>query len=181
MRRSIVLSILVIAFSMVSGCVSQTASQVVVLQTSAGDIELELYPDIAPLACKNFVGLVKEGYYNDTIFHRVIKGFMIQGGDPTGTGRGGKSIWGDQPFKDEVSSDVTFDREGILAMANAGPDTNKSQFFITTAAVPRLNGKHTIFGEVISGYDVVQTIEECETNDRDRPLEEQRILGAYLK
>ncbi|MCX5709010.1 MAG: peptidylprolyl isomerase, partial [Candidatus Omnitrophica bacterium] len=103
----------------------------VILETNAGKIEIKLFPDVAPKACENFTKLVGKGYYNGIIFHRVIKDFMIQGGDPTGTGRGGESIWG-KPFEDEFKSDVTFDRPGILAMANAGPKTNGSQFFITT-------------------------------------------------
>jgi peptidylprolyl isomerase len=165
----------------VSGCSAQPKPQYVILKTSAGEIELELYPDVAPKACENFIGLVKEGYYNDTIFHRVIRDFMIQGGDPSGTGRGGKTIWGNKPFRDEIDASVTFDREGLLAMANAGPDTNKSQFFITTAPTPWLNRKHTIFGEVISGYEVVEEIEQSETDGRDRPVEPVRILEAVVK
>jgi peptidylprolyl isomerase len=180
MRRCVVLLVFMI-FSVTAGCSAQQKAQVVVLKTSAGEIEIELYPDIAPRACENFVGLVKKGYYNDTIFHRVIKDFMVQGGDPTGTGRGGESIWGNKPFNDEIRPDVTFDREGLLAMANAGPDTNKSQFFITTAPTSWLNGKHTIFGAVTAGYDVVEQIEQCETDDRDRPVVEQRLLEAVLK
>ena len=105
---------------------------------------------------------------------------MIQGGDPTGTGRGGESIWG-RPFEDEVTVDVKFDRQGLLAMANAGPDTNGSQFFITTDPTPWLNMKHTIFGEVISGYDVVEKIENTDVDASDRPVKEQRIIKAYLK
>jgi peptidylprolyl isomerase len=135
---------------------------------------------MAPRACDNFVGLVKKGYYNGTIFHRVIKGFMIQGGDPTGTGKGGGSIWG-KPFEDEFMPGITFYREGIVAMANAGANTNGSQFFITTAPTPWLNKKHTIFGEVVSGYEVVQKIENTETGSSDKPLSEQKIIKAYLK
>ncbi len=125
-------------------------AKTVVLETNQGNIEIKLMPEAAPKACENFIGLAEKGYYNNLIFHRVIKGFMIQGGDPTGTGRGGESLWS-EPFEDEVSADVGFDRKGILAMANAGPHTNGSQFFITTAATPWLNTRHTIFGEVISG------------------------------
>lgn len=153
---------------------------IVVLETTQGSIEIKLMPEAAPKACENFTKLVEQGYYNDLIFHRVIKGFMIQGGDPTGTGAGGESVWG-KPFEDEVSSDVKFDKAGILAMANAGPGTNGSQFFITTAATPWLNMRHTIFGEVISGYDVVQKIENIQTSASDKPLTEQKIIKAYLK
>lgn len=128
------------------------------VETTQGTFTVALRPDIAPKASENFLKHAESGYYNNGIFHRVIKGFMIQGGDPTGTGRGGESIWG-APFEDEVSDDVKFDKVGLLAMANAGPKTNGSQFFITTAVTPWLNKKHTIFGEVISGYDVIQKIE----------------------
>lgn len=153
---------------------------VVVLETNQGNIEVKLMPDVAPQACENFVQLVQEGYYDGIIFHRVIKNFMIQGGDPTGTGRGGRSIWGG-PFEDEVRADIKFDKPGLLAMANAGPKTNRSQFFITTRATPWLNMRHTIFGEVVSGYDVVQKIEATSTDSSDRPLEAQKIIKAYLK
>src|SRR5210317_1843618 len=122
----------------------------VILETTQGVIELELYPDIAPLAVENFTTHVKNGYYNGIAFHRVIKGFMIQGGDPTGTGRGGESIW-KKDFKDEFAPNVVFDKPFLLAMANRGPKTNGSQFFITLAPTGWLNGKHTIFGEVIKG------------------------------
>ena len=152
----------------------------VVLETNQGSIEIRLFPDVAPKACENFTKLVEKGYYNGLIFHRVIKNFMIQGGDPTGTGAGGESIWG-KPFEDEVKSTVVFDKPGIVAMANAGPSTNGSQFFITTVATPWLNMHHTIFGEVVSGYDVVQKIESQATGPQDRPLQEQKIIKAYVK
>ncbi len=151
----------------------------VVLETNAGTIKLRLFPDVAPKACENFLGLVEKGYYDGLIFHRVIKGFMIQGGDPMGTGKGGKSIWG-TPFEDEVSNEVTFDRKGLIAMANSGPNTNGSQFFITTKPTPHLNNKHTIFGEVASGYDVVEKIENTPTGSNDRPKEEQKIVKASV-
>lgn len=153
---------------------------IVVLETNQGNVEIQLMPDVAPKTCENFIGLVKKGYYNGLIFHRVIKQFMIQGGDPTGTGMGGESIWG-KPFEDEVSAGVEFDRKGLLAMANAGPHTNGSQFFITTIPTPWLNMKHTIFGEVISGYDVIEKIENTETDGADRPEEVQKIIKAYVK
>ena len=155
-------------------------NKIVVLETNQGSIEIKLMPDVAPKACENFTKLVEKGYYNGLIFHRVIKGFMIQGGDPTGTGAGGESIWG-KPFEDEVSPTVKFGKAGILAMANAGPGTNGSQFFITTAATPWLNMHHTIFGEVVSGYDVVQKIENTQTSASDKPVVEQKIIKAYLK
>ncbi|MCQ9208036.1 MAG: peptidylprolyl isomerase [Omnitrophica bacterium] len=154
--------------------------KIVVLETTQGVIEIKLMPDVAPNACENFSGLVAKGYYDGIIFHRVIKNFMIQSGDPTGTGRGGESLWGGK-FEDEVSASVGFDKPGLLAMANSGPNTNGSQFFITTKKTPWLNMRHTIFGEVISGYAVVQKIEAQPTGAADRPLAEQKIIRAYLK
>ena len=153
---------------------------VVILETTQGNVEIRLMPEAAPKTCENFTKLIEKGYYDGIIFHRVIKNFMIQGGDPTGTGRGGESVWG-KPFEDEVAKEVTFDKKGILAMANAGPNTNGSQFFITTAQTPWLNMRHTIFGEVISGYDVVEKIENTKTGAMDKPVEEQKIIKAYLK
>ena len=152
----------------------------VVLETNRGNIELKLFSDIAPKACENFIGLVEKGYYNGIIFHRVIKDFMIQGGDPTGTGTGGESIWG-EPFQDEVTDKVLFDRPGLIAMANAGPNTNTSQFFITTKAAPHLNNRHTIFGEVISGYEVVEKIQNAPTDSQDKPKEDEKIIRAYVE
>jgi peptidylprolyl isomerase len=158
---------------------SETKDVKVVLETTQGSIEFKLFPNIAPKACENFTGLVKKGYYDGIIFHRVIPQFMIQGGDPTGTGSGGKSIW-EKQFEDEVTPDVRFDRPGILAMANAGPATNGSQFFITTEKTPWLNMHHTIFGEVTAGYEVVQKLEGVATDGRDRPVEEQKIIKATV-
>ena len=155
-------------------------STIVVLETNRGNVEVKLYDDLAPKTVENFKGLVQKGYYDGTIFHRVIKNFMIQGGDPTGTGRGGESVWGGK-FPDEFNPQAKFDRKGILAMANAGPDTNGSQFFITTAATPWLNMHHTIFGEVASGYENVSAIEQTQTGPNDRPVEEQKIIKAYIK
>lgn len=129
----------------------------VVLKTNMGDITLKFFPDDAPLAVYNFVKHAENGYYNGIIFHRVIDDFMIQGGDPTGTGRAGKSVW-EKPFADELTPQLTFNKKGLLAMANAGPRTNGSQFFITLAQTAWLNNKHTIFGEVESGMDVVEKI-----------------------
>jgi peptidylprolyl isomerase len=153
---------------------------VVVLETNVGKIELRMFPKAAPLAVENFVTHVKNGYYNGLIFHRVIKGFMIQGGDPTGTGRGGESIW-HKEFKNEYAPNLTFDRPFLLAMANHGPNTNGSQFFITTVPTPHLNGGYTIFGEVINGQDVVRKIENVTTGAGDRPMFDMKIKRAYLK
>lgn len=160
------------------------ANPYVVLQTTQGDIELELFPDVAPLAVENFTTHVKDGYYNGIAFHRIIRNFMIQGGDPTESGRGGESIW-KKPFKDEFKT-KTFNKAGILAMANAGPGTNGSQFFITTAATPWLNGYHTIFGKVANqeSMETVSKLNNVATlgrNGGDRPLERQEIIKAYMK
>ena len=140
------------------------------LHTNHGAIELELYPDDAPKAVGNFVKLAGEGFYDGVIFHRVIEDFMIQGGDPTGTGSGGPGY----TFEDEFNAHKI--ERGALAMANAGPGTNGSQFFIVTAdACPWLDGKHTVFGKVTSGLDVVDSIAGTETDRRDRPTEEAII------
>ncbi len=174
MKKILVLVVLCLA------TMAFSADKSVVFETTKGKIVFGLFPEIAPKAVENFVGLTKKGYYDGIIFHRVIKNFMIQGGDPTGTGRGGSSVWG-KPFKDEFSSGVVFDRGGILAMANAGRNTNGSQFFITTKATPWLNGKHTIFGEVIDGFGVVDAIENSKVDGRDKPVNEIKIIKAYVK
>lgn len=150
------------------------------LETTQGTIRLKLFPDIAPKAVENFTKLIQKGYYNGVIFHRVIPQFMLQGGDPTGTGRGGESIWG-RTFEDEGHPDVKFDRPGLLAMANAGPSTNGSQFFITTAPTEWLHMKHTIFGEVIEGMDAVRAIEKTPTDRNDKPLTKQEITSATVE
>jgi peptidylprolyl isomerase len=150
------------------------------MKTNQGTITLELYPDIAPKAVENFIKLSQKGYYNGVIFHRVIKGFMIQGGDPTGTGRGGESIWGKE-FENEYKPNVVFDKPGLLAMANRGPNTNGSQFFITVAPTPWLNGGYTIFGKVIKGFDVVKKIENTKTGAMDRPIKKQVIESITIK
>jgi len=153
---------------------------IALIETNQGTIEVALRPDIAPKAVENFIKHSEKGYYDGVIFHRVIKNFMIQGGDPMGTGIGGVSVWG-KPFEDEFNSSVTFAEPGVLAMANAGPRTNGSQFFITTAATPWLNNKHTIFGKVVKGYDVVQKIENSPVGPRDKPSEDQKIIHITIK
>ena len=185
MRRNILFALIVSFVVMTCTAVKMEASpmkdSVVVLETTQGTIEIKLIPDIAPKACENFTKLVEKGYYNGLTFHRVIKDFMIQGGDPTGTGAGGSSIWG-KNFEDEFNKNVGFDAPGILAMANAGPNTNGSQFFITTVPTPWLNMHHTIFGRVISGYDAVKKIENIATDPAgNKPLVAQKIIKAYVK
>jgi len=162
------------------GDLAMKKKTIVVIETTQGPIEVALLSDVAPKACENFLQLAQKEYYNGIAFHRVIKNFMIQGGDPTGTGAGGSSCWG-KSFEDEVSAKVKFDHPGFLAMANRGPNTNGSQFFITTAATPWLNMRHTIFGEVVGGMDVVRKIEATATGPQDRPIEAQKILRVYLK
>ena len=137
------------------------------LHTSAGDITLTLFPDHAPKAVENFITHARQGYYDRTIFHRIIKQFMIQGGDPEGTGTGGTSIWGKE-FDDEIS-DLKHEAY-TLSMANAGPNSNGSQFFITTVPTPHLDGKHTVFGRVSKGIDVVHEIERAKVGRLDRPV-----------
>lgn len=144
---------------------------VAIIQTNMGTIELELYADKTPKTVENFVGLANKGYYNGVIFHRVIDNFMIQGGDPTGTGRGGQSLWGGK-FEDEFVPELKHNGAGVLSMANAGPNTNGSQFFITLKETPWLDGRHTVFGRVIKGMDVVQAIGKVPTNQQDRPLKD---------
>jgi peptidylprolyl isomerase len=178
--RTIFMVLLVLGLTFCYGGILAMNETIVVLETNQGNIEIRLKSDIAPKACENFTKLAEKGYYNGLIFHRVIKGFMIQGGDPTGTGMGGASIWG-KSFEDEVTPQAKFDAAGILAMANSGPDTNGSQFFITCAKTPWLNMRHTIFGEVTAGLEVVQKIENTAVNADDRPTTEQKIIRAYLK
>lgn len=159
----------------------ETKSPIVVIETNVGKIEVKLYPKKSPLAVENFLGLTKKGYYDGIIFHRVIKGFMIQGGDPQGIGTGGSSIWGKE-FKNENHPDLTFDKPFLLAMANHGKNTNGSQFFITTVATPHLNGGYTIFGEVISGQKVVQKIENVSVSPRgNKPLFPQTMKKVSIK
>lgn len=159
------------------------ANPVVVLETTQGKIELELYPNAAPKAVENFTKHVKDGYYNHIAFHRIIRNFMIQGGDPTETGRGGDSIW-HKPFADEFKPGYAFDDAGVLAMANAGPNTNGSQFFITTARAGWLNGGYTIFGHLIGSMDALKKLNNVATSGQsggDRPLQRQEIIKAYMK
>ncbi|MFA3782502.1 peptidylprolyl isomerase [Melioribacteraceae bacterium 4301-Me] len=138
--------------------------------TTMGNFEIELYPKLTPVTVKNFVGLSLRKYYNGVTFHRVIKDFMIQTGDPTGTGEGGESIYGGE-FQDEFNSSLKHDSPGVVSMANSGPNTNTSQFFITVVPTPWLNGKHTIFGRVVKGMDVVFAISKVKTGPMDRPIE----------
>ena len=156
------------------------ADTILVFETNRGAFEVKLYTQEAPKTCENITRLAEKGYYDGTVFHRVIPNFMIQGGDPTATGTGGESIWGED-FEDEVQNSLVFDRPGLLAMANRGPNTNGSQFFITVAPTPHLNKRHTIFGEVISGYDIVDQISKIKTGASDKPIEDQKIIHLTVK
>lgn len=145
--------------------VDPSKTYVATIKTTLGTIVLDLDPRIAPKTVNSFVFLARQGFYNGTIFHRVIPGFMIQGGDPQGTGGGGPGY----EFANETASGKVFDKPGVVAMANAGPDTNGSQFFITVAPAPNLNGQYSIFGHVTSGQDVVDKIVNTPRDSKDKP------------
>lgn len=152
----------------------------VLLVTSVGDIDIELWSKEAPKACRNFVQLCMEGYYNGTTFFRVVRNFIVQGGDPTNTGHGGESIYG-KPFRDEFHTRLRFVRRGLVAMANAGPDDNSSQFFFTLAATPELSKKHTIFGRVAGNtiFNMVR-LGEVPTGKDDRPINPLKIVRTEI-
>lgn len=149
------------------------------LHTTHGDLNLELHCDITPRACENFITLCERGYYNGIAFHRSIRNFMIQGGDPTGTGKGGESIWG-KHFKDELNSKLLHSGRGVVSMANSGPHTNGSQFFILYKSANHLNFKHTVFGGVVGGMTTLAAMEKVPVDDDDRPLEEIKITSVTV-
>ena len=146
------------------------------LNTNHGEVTIELYAADAPVTVNSFVFLARDNFYDGVIFHRIIEGFMIQGGDPTGTGTGGPGY----RFQDEIVPSLTFAEPGLLAMANAGPGTNGSQFFITVTPTPHLNGNHTIFGKVTEGYDVVLAISRTDTGPRDKPVNDVVIESVEI-
>ena len=150
---------------------------VAAFSTSMGNFRIELYSDIAPITVNNFVALAKKGFYDGLIFHRVIDGFMIQGGDPTGTGMGGPGYH----IPDEFAEGLKHNSKGILSMANAGPNTGGSQFFITLAPTPWLDGHHSIFGHVIEGMNVVEAIGHSKTGRMDRPLKDVVIQTITIE
>ena len=152
------------------------ANRVATFETSMGKFRSELFEDRAPITTKNFIDLAQKGFYNGVIFHRVINGFMIQGGDPTGTGRGGPGY----TIKDEFHRELKHDAEGILSMANAGPNTGGSQFFITLAPTPHLDNKHAVFGKVIDGMDVVRSIGKTPVGRNDRPNQDVVIQSVSI-
>ncbi|CAH1792300.1 unnamed protein product [Owenia fusiformis] len=151
----------------------------VTLNTTMGEIVVELYWKHAPKTCTNFAELARRGYYNGVKFHRIIPDFMIQGGDPTGTGRGGASIYGKE-FDDEISEELKHSGAGILSMANSGPNSNGSQFFISLAPTQWLDGKHAIFGRVFSGMQVVKRMGMVDTDNNDKPYEDVKIQKAFI-
>ncbi|XP_020592745.1 peptidyl-prolyl cis-trans isomerase CYP71 isoform X2 [Phalaenopsis equestris] len=168
-----------LAVSDIGKAVTSSLPDSVVLHTSLGDIHTRLYPEECPKTVENFTTHCRNGYYDNLIFHRVIKGFMIQTGDPLGDGTGGQSIWG-REFEDEFHKSLRHDRPFTLSMANAGPNTNGSQFFITTVATPWLDNKHSVFGRVVKGMDVVQGIEKVKTDRNDKPYQDVKILNATV-
>ena len=161
----------------VASAVNQDVRYVATIKTNHGAIELQLYSEEAPKTVNNFVTLSNSGFYNGVIFHRVIPDFMIQGGDPTGTGRGGPGY----TFADEIHPALKFDSPGLLAMANSGPNSNGSQFFITTVATPHLDGAYTIFGRVLDGQKVAEAISRVPTDEGDKPVQDVIIQGIQIE
>lgn len=171
-----VIPILLAFVVMVSGCTTGQVinsgddmdNRIATFETSMGNFKIELFEDKAPITTKNFIDLVEKNFYDGLKFHRVIDGFMIQGGDPNGDGTGGPGY----TIEDEFHPDLKHTSVGILSMANAGPNTGGSQFFITLAPTPWLDGKHAIFGKVIEGMDVIEKIEKVEKGAGDRPVQD---------
>ena len=157
--------------------IDQDKRFVATITTNQGAIVIELLPKEAPKTVNNFVTLSRDGFYDEVIFHRVIPNFMIQGGDPTGTGTGGPGY----TFEDEIEPTLKFGEAGVLAMANSGPNTNGSQFFITTVPTPHLNGAHTIFGRVLEGQDLVEAISRLPVSAGNRPVQDVIIQGIEIQ
>lgn len=153
------------------------ANRTATIETNMGTIRAELFEQRAPNTTGNFIELADDGFYDGVVFHRIIEDFMIQGGDPTGTGRGGPGY----TIDDEFHPELKHDEPGVLSMANAGPDTGGSQFFITLAATPWLDGKHAVFGKVVEGMDVVEKIGGVETDAQDRPRDEVRMERVKIE
>jgi len=164
--------------SMPEMSIDQSKSYTAVIQTSMGDLTVEFFSDTAPVTVNNFISLSNDGYYDNIIFHRVISGFMIQGGDPSGTGHGEYGKFPGYTFEDELNNQQPYEK-GILAMANAGPNTNGSQFFIMHVDYP-LPYQYTIFGKVTDGLDVIDTIASVQTAEGDKPVEDVVILGVTV-
>lgn len=168
------------SMAMVAPTTKKQLETTAIIHTTMGDITLRLFPQYAPKAVENFVTLSKDGYYDGIIFHRVIKKFMLQTGDPLGDGTGGESMWGGN-FEDEFHPGAKHDRPYTLSMANAGPGTNGSQFFITTVPTPWLDNKHTVFGRAISGIDTIHAIEDAKVNPMDKPWEDIKIVNISVR
>ena len=156
---------------------AESARPTALFEPSMGDFRIELYNDLAPATCRSFMDLAERNFYDGVIFHRVIDGFMIQGGDPTGTGRGGPGY----TIPDEFGPGLSHDAEGVLSMANAGPNTGGSQFFITLAPTPWLDGRHAIFGRVAEGIEVVRAIGKVRTAPGDKPVVEVAIKKLTIE
>lgn len=156
--------------------ISKIIPTIAILHTSKGEIHMKLYSNECPKTIENFTTHAKNQYYNGVLFHRVIKDFMIQTGDPLGDGTGGESIWG-REFEDEIHKGLKHDRPYTVSMANSGPNTNGSQFFITTVATPWLDGKHTVFGRVTKGFEVIKEIENSKVNKYDKPFDDIKIIN----
>eukprot|EP01137_Pigoraptor_chileana_P006031 Opistho-2@49906 len=151
----------------------------VTLHTDLGDLKIELFCDEAPRTCENFLALCASGYYDGCKFHRNIKNFIVQTGDPAGTGKGGNSIWGGK-FEDEISDSLRHNARGIVSMANSGPNTNGSQFFITYAKQPHLDKHNTIFGKVIFGNDTLDFMEKVPVDEKNRPVNPIKIRNVTI-
>lgn len=182
-----ILVILLCILCLLTSCQQQSTSRKtmnVLIETTKGDIELELFQSDAPKTVANFTGLAEEGYYNGVIFHRISKGFVIQGGDSTGTGAGGKSIYGGT-FEDELNPNTLSYQEGyvrgVVAMANRGPNTNTSQFFIMLRDVPQMPKDYTIFGHVLKGMDVVDSIAAAEIIPQMGPMDGKPKVDIVMK
>ncbi|XP_037535953.1 peptidyl-prolyl cis-trans isomerase-like 3 [Nematolebias whitei] len=157
-----------------------TFQMAVTLHTDLGDLKIELFCERAPKSCENFLALCASGFYNGCVFHRNIKGFMVQTGDPTGTGKGGTSIWG-RKFEDEFSEHLKHNVRGVVSMANNGPNTNGSQFFFTYAKQPHLDMKYTVFGKIIDGLETLDELEKQPVNEKTfRPLTDNRIKDVTI-
>lgn len=152
----------------------------ITLETSHGDLKVELFCEHCPKACENFLALCASGYYNNTIFHRNIKGFIVQGGDPTGLGEGGTSIFNGGTFEDEIVDNIKHDKRGMLSMANNGPNTNGSQFFFTFSKQQTLDKVYTCFGKVIDGWEALDLIEREAVDSMDRPLNEIKLYKSKI-
>jgi peptidyl-prolyl cis-trans isomerase A (cyclophilin A) len=180
MKKTMVIIAAIMLFAGCSTTLTEKTMQTnrhAVIETNMGTLELELFEDKAPITTKNFIDLAEKGYYDGIIFHRVIEGFMVQGGDSTGTGMGGPGY----KIDDEFGHGLKFDKAGILAMANSGPNTGGSQFFITLAPTEWLDGKHSIFGKLVKGEDVLKAIGKVETDAGDKPFEDVVMEKVTIK